>query len=75
MALATGIVAAVMAGLLAVLDFAGFDLDTRRDAFVALVAVGGAGGLVYLLVTLLLGCEEPRALLSRAKALLPGART
>jgi putative peptidoglycan lipid II flippase len=72
MAAATTVTAAIMAGMLGLLHSAGFDLDLRRDAFVALVAVGGAGTVVYLLITLVLGCEEPRALLNRIQGLLPG---
>jgi putative peptidoglycan lipid II flippase len=65
MAIATGVMAAAVLGLLALLDAAGLDFGRWRDAAIVLVCGGATGGLVYFALTFVLGSEEARFILRR----------
>jgi putative peptidoglycan lipid II flippase len=63
---ALGVTAAAVGAVRLLLQSAlGLDPERWLQAFVILVAAGGAGGFAYLMSTLVLRCDEPLMLLSR----------
>ena len=65
MLLATGVMAAVVAGLVAILHAAGLQRHDTGDALAVLAAGGASGALAYLVTSLALGLEEPGQIANR----------